>query len=141
MEWGAQLLVLALAAGFGFVGGRLALLGHRRRRAEEDESPVEAEFRLEHLEEQTWALVNVGQGTAALVSVLPVADGLEHWPPRSGPDHVETVAAELLPTLRPGATTSLWFSRYDPGQRVIVSWTSERNVRMGPVMLDLPAPR
>jgi hypothetical protein len=36
---------------------------------------------------------------------------------------------------------SVWFSRYDRGQRVLVSWTSESNVRMGPVLLELPAPR
>lgn len=140
MEWGALLLVAVLATGFGFVGGRAALLGDGGRRPEEKPC-ADASFRIEHLEEQTWALVNEGPGRAFLVSVMPFSDGLEHWPPEPSPGNVRTVASELMPTLDPGQSMSVWFSRYDRGQRVLVSWTSEGNVRMGPVMLDLPAPR
>ena len=139
MDWGLLLLVAVLASGLGFVGGRVAVATDRRRRPE-DAGGVEAAFRLDHQEDHTWSLVNVGQGPASLVRLLPLTEGIESWPPRPVPGHVETVASDVLPTLAPGASMSVWFSRFDRGQRVIVSWTSAENVRRGPVVLDLPAP-
>ena len=143
MEWGLVLLVAVLASGLGFAGGHLAVVSDRRRRrpaAVEPVEPADAAFSLEHQEDQTWSLVNVGRGRAALVSVLPFSEGIENWPPRLVDGHVETVSSEILPTLGPGQSMSVWFSRFEPGQRVMVSWTSEDNVRRGPVLLDLPAP-
>jgi hypothetical protein len=141
VDWGIYLLVAVLSTGLGYAGGLAALTRDRRRR---DEGPVatppDAAFRLEHVEGLTWSLVNVGQATGALVSVLPLDDGLEHWPPQPSPDQVQTATSKLLPTLAPGASVSVWLSHHDPDQRLIVSWTSESNVRMGPVTLTVPPP-
>ncbi|MBB3327153.1 hypothetical protein [Microlunatus antarcticus] len=142
MEWGFYLVGVVLAAGLGFAGGQVALLSDRRRRATEPESRTpEARFRLEHLDGLTWALVNVGDAPGSLVRVLPFVDGLEQWPPQPVAGQVETATSELLPTLAPHESMSVWFSRHDPGRQVIVSWTAENNVRMGPVRLDVPTPR
>lgn len=140
MEWGLVLLVAVLASGLGYAGGHLAVVSERRRRPGGTEPP-DAAFSLEHQEDHTWSLVNVGKGAGALVSVLPFSEGIDSWPPRLAPGQVETVSSEVLPTLEPGQSMSVWFSRFDPGQRVMVSWTSQDNVRRGPVVLDLPAPR
>lgn len=141
MEWGIYLVGAALAAGLGFAGGQLALLNDRRRRPV---VPVEvataAAFRLEHLDGHTWSLLNVGDAAGSLVRLLPFVDGLEQWPPQPVAGQVETATSELLPTLAPGESMSVWFSRYDPGLQVIVSWTAEDNVQMGPVRLDVPPP-
>jgi UPF0288 family protein (methanogenesis marker protein 3) len=67
-------------------------------------------------------------------------DGLEQWPPHPVAGQLQTATSELLPTLGPNESMSVWFSRYEPGQRAIVSWTSEQDVRMGPVRLDVPPP-
>ena len=139
MEWGLALLAALLASGLGFAGGQLALISDRRRKGVAAEPP-HADFALEHVDGQTWSLVNVGKGTASLVSVVPFTEGIESWPPRSVPGRVETVASEVLPVLAPGSSMSIWFSRYDQGARAIVSWTSEDNVRMGPVVLEVPEP-
>ena len=139
MEWGLLLLVAVLASGLGVAGGQLAVANDRRRRAAGG-GGAEAAFRLDHQEDHTWSLVNVGQGPASLVRLLPFAEGIESWPPRPVPGQVETVASEVLPTLAPGQSMSVWLSRYDRGQRVIVSWTSAENVRRGGVVLDVPAP-
>ena len=139
MEWGLVLLTAVLASGLGFAGGQLAVLTHRRRGGEE-EPAARADFVLEHVDGQTWSLVNTGRASAALVSVVPFVEGIETWPPRPVPGRVETVASEVLPTLAPGESMSVWFSRYDRGARVIVGWTSADDVRMGPVVLTVPAP-
>ena len=139
MEWGLVLLVAVLASGFGFAGGHLAVVSDRRRRTPTVDAP-HAAFALEHQEDNTWSLVNIGKGHGALVSVVPFSEGIENWPPRLVDGHVESVSSEILPTLGPGQSMSVWFSRFEPGQQVIVSWTSEDNVRRGPVLLDLPAP-
>ncbi|SEQ42785.1 hypothetical protein [Microlunatus flavus] len=139
MEWGLVLLVAVLASGLGFAGGQLAVVTDRRRRHAEARVP-DAAFALEHVEDQTWSLVNVGRGNGGLVSVVPFTEGIETWPPRALPGQVESVVSEVLPTLAPGQSMSVWLSRYDRGQRVIVSWTSEDNVRRGPVTLELPDP-
>ena len=140
MEWGLLLLVAVLASGLGFAGGQLAVANDRRRRAAGG-GGAEAAFRLDHQEDHTWSLVNVGQGPASLVRLLPFAEGIESWPPRPVPGQVETVASDVLPTLEPGESMSVWFSRHDRGQRVIVSWTAADNVRRGPVVLEVPTPR
>lgn len=140
MEWGLLLLVAVLASGLGFAGGRLAVVQDRHRRGAGD-ADGGAAFRLDHQEDHTWSLVNVGRGTASLVHLLPFTEGIESWPPRPVPGQVETVASDVLPTLAPGASMSVWFSRYDRGQRVIVSWTSTDEVRRGPVVIEVPAPR
>ena len=141
MEWGIGLAALVLAAAVGFAGGYVALLTDRRRRpADPDAPPAQSEFRLEHVDGLTWSLVNVGGAPGALVSLLPFTDGLEQWPPHSATGQIETATSELLPTLGPGESMSVWLSRYDVGQQVIVSWTSDGNVRMGPVRLDVPPP-
>lgn len=141
MEWGIYLAGAVLAAGLGYVGGYGALLTDRRRqRAEHDASGAEAEFRLEHVEGLTWSLVNAGVARGELVSVLPFTDGLDQWPPPVVAGQLETATSQLLPTLEPGESMSVWLSRYDAGQQVIVSWTSAGNVRMGPVRLDVPTP-
>ncbi|GAA3552826.1 hypothetical protein GCM10022197_04850 [Microlunatus spumicola] len=142
MEWGIYLVGAVLSAGLGFAGGQLALLNDRRKRsAVPDEIVTAAAFRLEHLDGQTWSLLNVGDGTGSLVRLMPFVDGLEQWPPQKVAGQVETATSELLPTLAPGETMSVWFSRYDAGLQVIVSWTSEDNVSMGPVRLSVPQPR
>lgn len=142
MDWVVSLVGVVLAAGVGFFGGRVALLSDRRRQAAVPEEPSpEARFRLEHLDGLTWALVNVGDAPGLLVRVLPFVDGLEQWPPQGVAGQVETATSELLPTLAPRDSMSVWLSRYDPGRQVIVSWTAENNVRMGPVRLDVPPPR
>ena len=140
MEWGLVLLAAVLASGLGFAGGQLALLSHQRRRGEQG-TAARADFVLEHVDGQTWSLVNTGRATAGLVSVVPFVEGIETWPPRPVPGRVETVASEVLPTLAPGESMSVWLSRYDRGARVIVGWTSEADVRMGPVVLEVPAPQ
>ena len=142
MEWGISVVVVVLlAAVLGFVGGQVALLTDRRRRRVALEKPRgEAAFRLEHVDGLTWSLVNVGGSAGSLVSLLPFVDGLEQWPPKTVSGQVESATSELLPTLGPGGSMGVWLSRFDAGQRVIVSWTSESNVRMGPVRLDVPTP-
>ena len=70
-----------------------------------------------------------------------MADGLDQWPPQPVAGQVETATSELLPTLEPGGSMSVWCSRYDAGQQLIVGWTAANNVRMGPVRLDVPPPR
>lgn len=102
MEWGLLLLVAVLASGLGFVGGQLAVANDRRRRGAGG-GAAEAAFRLDHQEDHTWSLVNVGQGPAALVRLLPFVEGIESWPPRPVPGQVETVASDVLPTLAPGS--------------------------------------
>jgi hypothetical protein len=140
VEWGLVLLAAVLASGLGFAGGQLAVLTDRRRRSGAVE-PAVARFELEHVDGQTWALRNTGDAGAALVSVVPFVEGIETWPPRPVPGRVETVASDVLPTLSPGSSMSVWFSRWDRGARAMVSWTSDDNVRMGPVVLEVPAPR
>ncbi len=140
MEWGLLLLVVVLASSLGFVGGRLAVASERRQRPTET-AVAEASFVLEHQEDHTWSLLNVGEGEATLVSLLPFAEGIESWPPRPVPGQVEAVSSDVLPNLGPGQSMSVWFSRYDRGQRVLVSWTATDNVRRGPVVMDVPAPR
>ena len=131
-----------LAAGLGYVGGQVALLRDRRRQEVVLAPPAaEAAFRLEHLDGQTWSLVNVGGAPGALVQLVPFVDGLEQWPPAAVDGQVATAMSELLPTLAPGDAMSVWFSRYDAGQEAIVSWTAESNVRMGPVVLAVPPRR
>ena len=97
--------------------------------------------RLEHLDGQTWSLVDVGGAPGALVQLVPFVDGLEQWPPAAMDGQVATATSELLPTLAPGDAMSVWFSRYDAGQEAIVSRTAESNVRMGPVVPTVPPPR
>ncbi len=141
MEWGIYLLVVAvLATGLGYVGGQVALRTERRRRMVVPDRPARASFRLEHVDGLTWALVNVGDAPGGLVRLLPFVDGLEQWPPQPLAGQLETATSELLPTIRPNESMSVWFSRYDPGQQAIVSWTAENDVRMGPVRLDVPPP-
>ena len=141
MEWGIYLVGAVLAAGLGYVGGQVALLRDRRRQEEVPVAPpAEAAFRLEHLDGQTWSLVNVGRAPGALVRLVPFVDGLEQWPPAAADGQVATAMSELLPTLAPGDAMSVWFSRHDVGQQAIVSWTAENNVRMGPVVLTVPPP-
>jgi hypothetical protein len=141
VEWGICVAGAVLAAGLGYVGGYGAVLTDRRRRpAEPDGPPAQSEFRLEHVDGLTWLLVNVGSAAGTLVSLLPFADGLEQWPPHPVAGRIESATSELLPTLRPGESMSVWLSRYDTGQQVVVSWTSDGNVRMGPVRLDVPPP-
>jgi hypothetical protein len=140
--WGFFLLVVVvLAAGLGYAGGRVALRTGRRPAVVEPPPPRRASFRLEHVDGMTWTLTNVGDAPGVLVRVLPFVDGLEQWPPQPVAGQLETATSELLPTLGPNGSMSVWFSRYDPGQRVIVSWTTEDEVRMGPVRLDVPPPR
>jgi hypothetical protein len=142
VEWWVGLLVGALvSAVLGYAGGNAALRSDRRRQVGEAPSRSRAEFRLEHVDGQTWKLVNVGDAPAGLVRLLPLVDGLERWPPRAAADPLETATSALLPTLRPQESLSVWFSRYDTGQEAIVSWTSEQGVGMGPVRLDVPPPR
>ncbi|HEY0238421.1 MAG TPA: hypothetical protein VGC37_07245 [Friedmanniella sp.] len=143
MEWVIYYLLGAVLSGcLGFVGGQVALLSDRRRRRVAPVLPsAVTEFRLEHLDGLTWSLVNVGGAPGALVRLLPFGDGLEQWPPQAVPGQLETATSKLLPTLHPGDSMSVWLSRYDAGQKVIVSWTSDENVRMGPVKLDVPPPR
>ena len=72
MEWGIYLVGAVLAAGLGYVGGQVALLRDRRRQEEVPVAPpAEAAFRLEHLDGQTWSLVNVGRAPGALVRLVP----------------------------------------------------------------------
>lgn len=142
MEWGIYLVGAVLSAGLGFAGGQLALLNDRRKRAAVEEDVVTtAAFRLEHLDGQTWSLLNVGGATGSLVRLMPFVDGLEQWPPQQLAGQVETATSALLPTLAPGESMSVWFSRVDAGLQVLVSWTSEDNVRMGPVRLGVAPPR
>ena len=142
MEWGIQVVTAVLAAGLGFVGGQLALVTDRRRRSSRSEkAAAAAAFELEHLDGSTWVLVNVGEAQASLVRLVPLVDGIEQWPPKAVAGSVETATSELLPTLRPGESMSVWLSRYDHEQQMIVSWTAEDNVRMGPVRLTVPPPR
>jgi hypothetical protein len=141
VAWGMWLLVVAvLAAGLGYAGGHLALRTARGRPVVGPERG-RASFRLEHVEGSTWSLVNVGDAPAGLVRLLPFVDGLEQWPPHPVAGQLQTATSELLPTLRPNESVSVWFSRYDTGQRAIVSWTSSDDVGMGPVRLDVPPPR
>lgn len=142
MDWGFYLLVAVLSTGLGFVGGHVALASDRRRRRPDATDPPDAAaFALEHADGLTWSLLNVGSAPGSLVRVLPLADGVDQWPPQPGPGHLETATSELLPTLAPGDSMSLWLSRFEEGQRVLVSWTSTGNVRMGPVAIEVPAPR
>ena len=141
MEWGIYLVGAVLAAGLGYAGGQVALLRDRRRQeGVPGAPPQDAAFRLEHLDGQTWSLVNVGRAPGALVQLVPFVDGLEQWPPAASAGQVSTATSELLPTLAPGEAMSVWFSRHDAGQQAIVSWTAENNVRMGPVVLAVPPP-
>ena len=143
MEWGIYLVGAVLSAALGYVGGQLALLRDRRRQDAVPTAPTagSASFRLEHLDGQTWSLVNTGDAPAALVRLAPLVDGLERWPPTATAGEVATAMSELLPTLAPGDAMAVWFSRHDPGQRAIVSWTAANDVRMGPVVLTVPPPR
>ena len=141
MDWAIYLLGALVAVGLGYAGGQWAVRTDRRRRATAaPDDPTEAAFRLDHRDGMTWELVNVGQGPGSLVNLVPLQDGIENWPPKAVPGQVETVVSALMPTLEPGDSMSVWFSRYDDRQQVIVSWTSPTNVRMGPVVLDVPTP-
>lgn len=140
MSWGFCLLVGVLAAVLGYAGGVTAWVQHRRRHDGPSDAVGEASFVLEHVDGQTWSLRNVGDAAAHVVSVVPLADGVEHWPPQPAPGAPSTATSERLPTLAPGASLSLWLSRFDRGQQVLVGWTSDANVRMGPVTLDVPVP-
>jgi len=106
LEWGILLVGVVLSAGLGSAGGQVALLNDRRKRpaVPEDVATVAA-FRLEHLDGQTWSLLDVGDAAGSLVRLLPFVD------------------------------------RVDAGLQVLVSWTSEDNVRRGPVRLGVPPPR
>ena len=142
MEWGTYLVVVAvLAAGLGYAGGHAALRTERRRRPVAEAPPVGASFRLEHQDGLTWSLINVGDAPGAVVRVLPFVDGLEQWPPQAFAGQVQTATSKLLPTLSPKDAMSVWFSHYDVGLQVLVSWTTEDDVRMGPVRLAVPPPR
>jgi hypothetical protein len=144
VEWGIYLVVVVvavLAAGLGYAGGHVALRTERRRRPVAEAPPIGASFRLEHREASTWSVVNVGDRAGSHVTVLPFVDGLEQWPPQAVPGQVQTATSELLPTLRPKDAMSVWFSHYDVGLQVLVSWTTEDDVRMGPVRLSVPPPR
>jgi hypothetical protein len=133
-------LVTTLGLLVGFAGGWLGSWVRSSRRASTPAPAERPRFELEHVDGQTWSLRNAGAGVARLVGIAPLVDGLEHQEP-SPPPHPELVLTEVLPTLGPGAAVGFWNSRYERGQRVAIAWTSEADVRMGPVVLEVPGPR
>ena len=141
MSWVLCAVLAVLAAVLGYLGGVVAVRRDRHRREVTAAAPRQAAFAMEHIDGQTWSVTNTGNAPAMVVHLVPLSDGVEHWPPQPAPDAPATATSERLPTLEPGGSLSIWLSRHEPGQQVLVSWTSEANVRMGPVTLDVPAPQ